>query len=260
MAEYEERYVAFVDILGFRNLVQKVAKGDLDAAGLKDLLQIVHERPNPSVRELKEGADFRAQSISDAVALSSALIPEGLDYLFYTVGQLATELLQSGIFIRGAITKGKLYHDERMVFGEGLVRAYDIESRIARFPRVVITRDVALDVARFKKVGPWSTHFRSTLKQADDGPMYLNFLAEIAVWVDGSLEHFSVKGTSGHPILELIEKMSKAIQQAFDESIDEPDIVEKMQWFSAYWNETIPKGIPGIEHIVGPGVTQKAFQ
>ena len=37
---------------------------------------------------------------------------------------------------RGGVAIGDIYHDDEAVFGPGLVRAYDIESNVAKFPRI----------------------------------------------------------------------------------------------------------------------------
>jgi hypothetical protein len=55
-----------------------------------------------------QGSDFRAQSISDAVAISTAVKANGLMHMFGAIETMATALLAEGYFIRGAIVKGPL--------------------------------------------------------------------------------------------------------------------------------------------------------
>ena len=43
---------------------------------------------------------------------------------------------------RGGVAIGDIYHDDEAVFGPGLVRAYDIESNVAKFPRIVVDQEV----------------------------------------------------------------------------------------------------------------------
>ena len=43
---------------------------------------------------------------------------------------------------RGGVAIGDIYHDDEAVFGPGLVRAYDIESNVAKFPRIVVDHEV----------------------------------------------------------------------------------------------------------------------
>jgi hypothetical protein len=68
-----------------------------------------------------------------------------------------------------------------MVFGEALVRAYELESTIARFPRVVISKEVMGDINR-KGTGLFSEEkrkFDPFIEQADDGPYYVHELRKI---------------------------------------------------------------------------------
>lgn len=44
----------------------------------------------------------------------------------------------AGFWLRGAVTIGLLHHDEDIVFGPALNRAYELESRHAIFPRIIL--------------------------------------------------------------------------------------------------------------------------
>ena len=51
-----------------------------------------------------------------------------------------------GVLIRGGMCIGEmLVADEGIVFGPGLVKAYDLESKYAVHPRIVIDRDLIND-------------------------------------------------------------------------------------------------------------------
>jgi len=47
-----------------------------------------------------------------------------------------------GVFVRRGISIGPLYHDTNVVFGPALVEAYKLESRIAKFPRILVSDQV----------------------------------------------------------------------------------------------------------------------
>ena len=68
-----------------------------------------------------------------------------MTHLFLSLEALTHALLDKGYLIRGAVVKGHLYHDNLSVFGDALVRAYVMESTVARFPRIVLSRDVVDD-------------------------------------------------------------------------------------------------------------------
>jgi len=53
---------------------------------------------------------------------------------------LQREFISRGVMCRGAITKGKLCLNPEYVFGSGLIRAYDLESAVAFYPRIILDR------------------------------------------------------------------------------------------------------------------------
>jgi len=254
MTMYADRYVAFVDILGFRELVKEIERGKLPPEYVRDVLAVVHEDETYS-REAWKYADFRAISVSDAVALSCAPDPGGLDLLFYSICRLTAALLLRGYFIRGAVVRGKLWHDNTTVFGPALVQAYDIETKVARYPRIVVTRDVFLDVQQSIKdisVGV-GKHLDGMLKQADDGPMYLHVLRHLIrelVKLQDRAARFPE--FQQEPLYQETLLMRNHIQQAFDRSIDDPGIFEKVQWFARYWNQVVHSNLRSIQPLTGP--------
>jgi hypothetical protein len=250
---YDARYCAYIDILGFGELIDKLDRGETPYDFLKDLLAQVQHPPETIAGSSKD-ADFRAQSISDAVALSAADNMQGLGAIFHSVNQLAVNFLQQGFFIRGAIVKDKLHHDDKMIFGRALVRAYRLESTISRYPRVMVTREVVDDIRR--RAGKGS--IESMLRRADDGPMFLHVLREIEIkalpFILGSAV---VKVDDPRFIGRLIPfcDIAKRIQHRFDEATENPAHFDKVKWFANYWNSTVKLwGVEGFERIHGPGV------
>jgi hypothetical protein len=100
---YEERYCAFIDILGFRNLVKGLHSAS-DATTLRDVMRKIHAPASGAT--VSPDVDFRAQSISDAIAISTT--PMGLYKLLDAIERLAIDLLREGYFIRGALVRGNL--------------------------------------------------------------------------------------------------------------------------------------------------------
>src|SRR5262245_26569023 len=112
---YEQRYCAFIDILGFSELIQTLDTGAVALEHLRVLLSKVHNPPATNAASMPD-AEFRAQSISDAVALSGATNARGLGAIIHSINRLAIDLLMEGFFIRGAIVRDSLFHDDKTVF------------------------------------------------------------------------------------------------------------------------------------------------
>jgi hypothetical protein len=64
---------------------------------------------------------------------------------------------------------GKLYHQEGVVFGQGLIDAYRLESEVAVYPRVVLSTSMSGSVA-------WRTEDRRMVKRDFDRVYYLDYL------------------------------------------------------------------------------------
>lgn len=254
--DYEVRYCAFVDILGFSELVRRLEQGTISFTSLQDLLRIVHAPPSEYQADVFKASDLRAQSISDAVCLSAACSESGLSHLIYCLDQLTIRLLEAGFFVRGAIVKGRLFHNAQMAFGEALVRAYKFESEVARYPRIMIARDVATDIQGFSQRHGHQTTFQMDelqfflcLIQGSDGPFYLHVLREIGFAL--SNEKDEAQRTSD---ISSYNRIAEQIQMRFQESADHPRHFEKVQWFAKYWNNTIADLKGAVNSVRGPGV------
>jgi len=78
---------------------------------------------------------------------------------------LTNSLIDYGFIIRGAITIGDLYHDERIVFGPALNQAYEIESTIANYPRVIVDkRIVPTHIKECYDVIPYEAEYKYEVK------------------------------------------------------------------------------------------------
>jgi len=256
--KYETRYCAFVDILGFSGLIQQLKSDAISFERLHDLLKVVHARPTEYQADPFASSDLRAQSISDAVCLSTACSEVGLSHLIYSLDQLTGRLLEVGYFVRGAIVKGRLFHDEEVVFGEALVSAYKLETEVARYPRIMIERDVAMDIQKY-----YSSHSHQTtwsllefqfffcLMQGSDGPYFLNTLRDFEFKFDDAKDENQLE-RSNH--IDKCNRIAEKIQTRFSKSVDTPRHFEKVQWFARYWNNYIAKRNDKLRKISGPGL------
>jgi hypothetical protein len=251
---YIDRYCAFIDILGFRGLVRNLDTDSSRFETLRVLLSKIHAPPNPATKAWH--IDFRAQSISDAVAISTLVQDTALIHLLIAIENLAIELLKEGYLIRGALVKGKLYHDDQMVFGEALLRAYELETTTVRFPRVMITREVMQDIDRYcsgllkERRDQYDLH----VQQADDGPHYVHVLRNVQSEVARlQTENINLPPDKQH-LLADFAALQSVIQKRLNEATDNPRHFEKVQWFARYWQQCVPYGAPTFTPLTGPGM------
>jgi hypothetical protein len=247
---YQDRYCAFVDILGFKELISDLDKGRIKFEEIRELLRFAHDshhdRLYPGFGFY--GADIKQQSISDAVCISALPTPAGLMHVFNALQTLTLTLLRQGFFTRGAVVKGPLYHDDRMVFGDALVKAYTLEQTVVRTPRIMITRDVALDIEKYLTHEVIGSEFSNTVGRASDGPHYFHVLRALMVLHDEHLDD-----DTRRTFLAGFNDMAVKIQTRFDESADTPSHFEKVRWFADYWNDSIST-LPLVKRVYGPGL------
>lgn len=249
---YEDRYCAFIDILGFSQLVGELRNDPSRFVEIQQLLASIHEPPKFQVNAgRKQQSDLQAQSISDAIAISTNANDAGLVALIFTVGQLVRRLLRQGYFARGAICKGRLYHDQKTIFGEALIRAYTLESEVARYPRIMIAKEVVDDAHGYviHRVDQY-------IERGDDGPNFLHVLRPLQDHLHKLKTRPPLVTGEEEPNLTMYEEMRSRIVQRFAESVDTPRHFEKVQWFARYWNRTV-HGVDvrdTVGKIQGPGI------
>lgn len=148
----ENRIVAFIDILGFANLVKEFDNGgdhqivqDLKSA-LDSAIWMVtptdKDKKNPILFHWKECVEIKL--FSDCLCMSAPLEYKGYSFIeqfkFFYKYLIAYQLIlmEKNYFSRGGITIGSYYSDENMIFSGGLVDAYSLEAKIAKHPRIVV--------------------------------------------------------------------------------------------------------------------------
>ncbi|WP_112311431.1 hypothetical protein [Pseudogemmobacter bohemicus] len=246
--EYQARVVGFVDILGFGALVQRA---DRDVNLRREIIEALEK-----VRAVTPPGDgdteLRTQSFSDSLILSAANTPEGLWHLLLSIDALAWNLLQLGIFIRGGVTIGGMTHNDHLAFGTGVNAAYDLESKVAKMPRVILGAaafDAAVCYASQSEV--WAAYRNSRLLRDRDGVWFLNYLTELACF---NRQHPSSPDMLHHPMYKVGCSIQQIFQEKHDRTIDQPDVYAKLEWFARYWNAEVsthpdPTAIPVIGSI-----------
>jgi len=182
----ETRFVAFLDILGFKELVKKIESENEDGQDYErvtwalDFLHAESEESNGhhdlNVYELtsdgmveKELGDPRLNYISDCIIISAEGNFNGFKAICNKIIKLSIQGACAGIYMRGAITYGKIYHHGPILFGTAYQKALDLEKG-AGDPRVLIDDVVCEVLSEHVGVFPLNGH---AIRTDDDGKKYL---------------------------------------------------------------------------------------
>jgi len=231
---YEERYVAFADILGFSENVRRTETDAHLQEALAKVLSEIGTRDGRLDDVMIEG--FQFQAFSDSIVMSTKADANGLSYLLSEIEDLALQLLNKGFLMRGAVAKGKLHHDRVAMFGPAFLDAYRIESTISKFPRIVLSREVHHDIKQLAE-----DPYHNEVIRDEDGPPYLHIL-----------KSFRRASVFSAEMLQFAQTCGQMIQTLFNESIYEPKHYEKLRWLAIYWNSTIDGSIGPLNSIKFP--------
>lgn len=135
--KYSYGYVAFIDILGFSNLIlQKNTIEDVNT-----MIEFVFKFRylyNTS-NKLKVKIEFFSDSIVMTIDENSN---SALEQLLTAIHIASIALYKNtGLFYRGGITKGYYHHTQSTVFGPAIIKAYQLENE-AKYPRIIIDSEV----------------------------------------------------------------------------------------------------------------------
>jgi len=146
--EFEEKFIGFIDILGFKSLVASAECGS--GIRLPELMDLLNELGSKNDEEqiskfgpkicpgsscIRKDMNFRVTQISDCAIVSSEISPAGAINLISHCWGAVINLLSKGIMCRGYITKGSVYHENGQIIGSGYNSAYDSESKVSAFKR-----------------------------------------------------------------------------------------------------------------------------
>jgi hypothetical protein len=159
----EKHIVAFLDILGFKSHIKNYLNPnkDEDREILNKIKFAFEEALNSKYAPILEyaGLNLHYKQFSDCTCLS---IPDfrsnpeveaiiHCNFIFL-LREFYFSMLKFDVYIRGGLSVGFHYEDDNMIFSEGLIKAYELESKSV-YPRIILDDEL---IRRFKWF--WANH------------------------------------------------------------------------------------------------------
>jgi hypothetical protein len=182
---YEDRIVCFLDVLGFKELVNAPVRPDSSVdeakvAAIAKALTAIRRAMDVDEPEKVLGG-MQVTQFSDSITLSFPVNAKSA--LFHAVLQIVwvqLQLIYHGILVRGAMKYGKLVHTPELMFGPAFVDAYELESKAACYPRVILEDQViqtgAAAHARHHDPATEAAHIKKLLRRDHDGFWYVDYV------------------------------------------------------------------------------------
>jgi hypothetical protein len=232
MDSYENKYVAFADILGFENLVNRTAEPDPEVplANVLSALDIPNEVQLEGITLGRVGditeASHRLSTFSDCLAISTEASEKGLMNLLFHLRAIAFRLLKLGYLLRGGITEGAVYHEDEKIVGPALVDAYKLEKNVAIYPRIIVDSKIVVGAKQWKP--PLDTIFKRLTRDDDDGHSFVHYLWGIRMVAD------SDQGFVGD-WENLVSEIGDFVESEKRRLAGEKNDLPKILWFEKYF-------------------------
>ena len=233
---YEDRIVAFVDILGFKNMVTTSQDNLLEQQRIMRAMDIIHgykQMNDESFDGYSQKVGIHITTFSDSAILSYPITYDGgLFFVLLSLIHLQLDLLTLGMFIRGGVSIGKAHHDEFNAFGPAIVQAYSLESERAFFPRIILSPHIMeLGI----KYSPSHQNeydialLKSLVQQDMDGWLYLDYLKQHQELDNPCSDYYELMRQVRHQII-------CGLNFYYNQR---GTIYPKYQWLLSYWNNTL---------------------
>jgi len=242
MEYYQDRIIAFIDVLGFKNHIHRsINKNDNEIKkNTKKIYSLLidaqkeynDKKSNYTYNEIK--SNIRCNHFSDSIVISCSINEDsGVFHIFSYILFICVSALRKGFLFRGAITKGKLYHEDNLIFGPALVTAAIMEKELAVFPRIIIENNVILLLKEHLRIHLNKSelfNFNKKLFNIDfDGLYYINYINGINYIVGEEVE-----------IKEYFKSLEKYIIELKKTKMD-LKLKSKYLWLKEKYNKALTK-------------------
>lgn len=245
--KYENRIVLFLDILGFKKIVQETLEKGPEPnipidnqekiAGLHALLA----KMGATAADHQTNAKINVTQFSDSIVISFLdTQPSQAALTFKIVLKIIVELVKNGILCRGALSEGKLIHTNQTIFGPALVDAYETETKAAMYPRVIMDKKIY----EFAKMYPdpvtgeliLPESISDVIKNDLDGKYYINYFGAVHTVINDPQE----LGAYYRSLREIIINGRK---------FQQPDLKVKYGWMRTKYNRLLKRAAERDERL-----------
>lgn len=251
--KYQRSLIAFIDILGFKEIVKQ---SEADSSKIELLFSVLQylkdwEKPdkwNLDLIGIEEDAQKKgvhnfdiigktnSTSFSDSIVVTVKVdenANEMASTLIANLSYIGALLMEKGILLRGGMTIGNIIHSGNgTVFGQGLIDAYQLESKSAIYPRIILSdvliRELNYPLETKRKRYPYHQY----IERFEDGCVGFHQMIYYQVmdsWVEMTVDKMKSS----------LNNIRKVIIDGLDSSFENPDVFHKYKWLMNQYNKLI---------------------
>jgi hypothetical protein len=176
LTHIDSAIVAFLDILGFRSLVRTHGNREEIVEQLNDAMKRSLEwfGGMESFRGTPD-AEWKVRTFSDCLSVAKPATDLGIIMTLDALSDFIREMISSGFPIRGGIAIGSYSESKFMLFSQAQIEAFDLESKKASNPRVLVSQDLRDRINAIE-----DDELRQSIKEYlivdEDSKLFLNYL------------------------------------------------------------------------------------
>ncbi len=242
--DFSQAAVIFLDILGTHNRQEfdewyKITKIFYTTIELEKKLDKTHQHVIYK-REIHTFSDcaFIIYDFKENTPEEKKDINALMSIACYNTEKVIYEFLKNNFIVRGALTYGDIYYetDKNIYFGPAMNRAHHLESKIAKYPRIIIDPQYAQGLVQYNNRIYRNNEFNQCfngeiIKRDKDDIYYLNYLSSIQTGLLSSFETNEI-------LNNIISLCNKEINKKHDTRELTNSIKSKYEWLKHYITET----------------------
>jgi class 3 adenylate cyclase len=250
---YVKAFVTFIDILGFKDHVGRDEPENINAK-LDVVFAVSRLRQRrAAVYARSENAPMVLQFSDSIIRVQPVSQEESANPVDQLVGEIeALCLLQgnlvcNGILVRGGLAFGDVCIRESRIFGPAFIRAYELESILARYPRILVDERLVVVSDSNPFLAQASREMRNAANEAlgellernDDGQFSVQYLTHL----------FEADHPEGITNLDVLrahrDQISGQLAKLRDAKLEEPRA--KVRWAANYHNRWIASAFGNLD-------------
>lgn len=222
---YSKRVVVFMDILGFKNIVGNANEKDKLFKVMNYLKWLSRDNYKGPLSEYDIGKELTVFSDSIVISYDVNSLKGSVFYILLDIIHIQLDLAFKGVIVRGGVSIGDLYHEKEIIFGPAMIKAYQLESLKAKYPRIIVDKDVIKYA--YLHPSPQNTskqekeYVLNLLAKDKDGYFFTDFLNQEQELDDP----------------EDIKLIIVKLKDMINEGLKHEEIREKYKWLESYLNE-----------------------
>jgi len=215
---FDEYIILYIDFLGMKDRI--MSNKSYDTLQILKFLLYNTEGVTKYICHTNRIRNFNIKVFSDNVIIAQRIDSQTISEQIIGIINVAWSLqfwalLQFGFMMRGGITAGELFIDNDIVWGTGLVEAYQLESNTAVFPRVLVSKEI---ISLYDNNNNKAINIHAFLNKDQDKMTYVDYL-------------------SACPNITSIPIISERLKEITQMYVNSPEKVkQKINWTIRYFN------------------------